>query len=143
MTGALIPKGTSCRASPPSPIPTATSTATTVQSSTTRNTKIYTKIYTQFPNSCASRFHCASLAPATCDSRNYCASLAQASLLRLPAAGASRSPWSQPNSPPEPYRPPRTLGNIVLGPLGCPEDSGEVPEVPGGLPEPTKPSGSL
>ena len=46
MTGALIPKGISCRASPPPPIPTATSTATTVQISTTR----YTKIYTQFPS---------------------------------------------------------------------------------------------
>ena len=46
MTGALIPKVTSCRASPPLPIPTTT----TVQTSTTRNTKIYTKIYTQFPS---------------------------------------------------------------------------------------------
>ena len=61
MTGALIPKGTSCRVSPPPPIPTAMSTATTVQTSTTRNTKIYTKIYTQFPSPSQNCCDCAQL----------------------------------------------------------------------------------
>ena len=82
MTGALIPKGISCRASPPSPIPTATSTATTVQFSTIRNIKIYTKIYTQFPIAArvsqqpeATPSH-AQARPATPDTRSDCATAA-------------------------------------------------------------------
>ena len=73
MTRALIPKETSCRVSPPPPIPIVT----IIQTSTTRNTKIYTKIYTK------------STPPIAASGQNYCAN-------HMPGATACSCAHQQP-----------------------------------------------
>ena len=90
MTGALISKGISYRASPPQPIPTATSTATTVQTSTTRNTKIYTQFPSQSQNCC----DCAQLRKPAAGARiaRSCAKIARSCASQQPEpAGASQN----------------------------------------------------